>query len=311
MIMASKRMGRAKAIAALAAALAAFGGLAGCRGDAADDPVPAWDRMHRFEGREVEVALELGFDEEDLARMEREGSELGEWEVIMYATALIEHLEEKYGLSFRAIKLLRPSYAHASYHLDAAVSGGAFDGVEFSCRWVFADPQSTYYEDNLLACARVDDVADWCGEVAERELGRYGVVCRIRGISTLRYRRDGGAEELSLPASEVSELIGLGIDIYFPPDDGLDEEGYRAAVDGLYAAFRDEAPGSQVWITAYQVLTIFDEYADEGFTADSAFSSTQGSRAEPGVTYDWPVGEWPSDGRVCEWGGPSASKKEG
>jgi len=302
--MASKRMGKAKAIAALVSALAAFGGLAGCRGDAADDPVPAWDRMHRFEGREAEVALELGFDEEDLARMEREGSELGEWEVIMYATALIEHLEEKYGLSFRAIKLLRPSYAHASYHLDAAVSGGAFDGVEFSCRWVFADPQSTYYEDNLLACARLSDVADWCGEVAERELGGYGAICNIDALPTIQYRRDGGAEELSLPASEVSELIGLGLEVYFPPDDGLDEEGYRAAVDGLARAIASESEGSRVFIRARQVLRIPDGY--EGFSVESARAATSGHLSEPGVTYDWPV-----DARVCEWGGPSASKKEG
>lgn len=221
--------------AALSALLASTFMLAGCAiSEGAESESSSYVQGTIPTEQQVKIARDLGADDEEVAKMLREGMDKEEYRYVLYAEEMLEHLQDKYGESFKAVWISLPGPQQGRCELSVTAESGDFIGSEFSMEYDDRDSNRPRYADNYFNTLKAREFSDYLLELV-RDI--YAGTAASRGqvdtniTSSLHDDSFGPSTDVR---ERASEILG-NIVIYLPPDCSLNETEYYELFDALEA----------------------------------------------------------------------------
>ncbi len=178
-----------------------------------------------------EVALGLGYSEEDLAGME-DGMSQPEWYAIVPAEYMVDAMEERYGTRFEPTDITSPGFGLPCWQLECTVGDGELEGDEVSVK-LAAD--GSHMEDTYYGALRSE-------EYSEEMAGAIGRAMAEQRIPEGDYVLDAEAGPYVDHAQPLSgSMRGAGgiWYLYAKSPKGLKKKGVGKLADSIAQSLRE------------------------------------------------------------------------
>lgn len=188
--------------------------------------------------RLIQVARDLGWPDGKIEEMGKRDLEEADVAKLMRALRMLDHLEEKYRVPFRAVELASPSILGSTWRMIARAEEGSYNGEEVECRWLGGQTVAT---DDFLSRVRGDELQELMAGVVEKVSDRMGVSVVYDVV--VAHLQIGDEVNLTTPVEELSRHAYPWAWIYLARDVGLDDAGFEAFASGLSSELAQQGVG--------------------------------------------------------------------
>lgn len=274
--------------AAVAAALVSSGAvLPGCSipGFSVTNPIP-YERGTIPNERQIQIARDLGVSESVIEEQFLvDGLDSESFDRIMHAEHMLDHLEEKYGETFKPNWIVPPYMNAKNYEMEVTVTSGEHEGSKCRVEYYWKDIEEPYYKDSYFYVLKYKEYEDYLAELVSDVYGdasSSGLAVEI-GTSSSTF-----GDEYS-PDTDVRQhglSLAGHVRIFFPPSCDLTEEEYYALHEEFLDHFAEN--GVDVIYTIMVITKVREKDEGKPFTADIAWLANR-ENTEENPTYKWEI----------------------